>query len=109
MVFSSPILFQTFFRENIRAFAFWPFIFIKHRSLIKDKVLLNQEKIHLRQQRELLVIPFYIIYLLEFMVHLIRLRSIDEAYRAISFEREAYANHHNREYLNARRIFNMWR
>lgn len=109
MVFSSPILFKTFFREEIRAFAFWPFIFIKHRELIKDKVLLNHEKIHLKQQRELLVLPFYVLYLGEFVYHLIKLRSVDKAYRAISFEKEAFDNHYNRYYLNTRRTWAMWR
>lgn len=109
MVFSSPILFKTFFREEIRAFAFWPFIFIKHRDLIKDKVLLNHEKIHLKQQLELLVVPFYVLYFGEFIYHLIRFKSIDKAYKAISFEKEAYNHHHNRDYLASRRFWAMWR
>jgi len=58
----------------------WPFIFTKVEM---DSIELNHENIHGRQQLELLLIPFYIIYLIEAAV---------VGYRKISFEKEAYAN-----------------
>ncbi|MEH6659639.1 hypothetical protein [Leeuwenhoekiella marinoflava] len=82
--------------------AVWPFIFLKTETLKNNKVFLNHEKIHLRQQLELLIVPFYSWYALEFCIHLIRLKSKDKAYRAISFEREAYANENNLSYLKQR-------
>jgi hypothetical protein len=33
---------------------------------VLDKVFVNHEKIHLRQQLELLVLPFYVWYIIEF-------------------------------------------
>ena len=46
----------------------WPFIFlrydVKHHGIIRYSRLVNHEKIHLRQQIELLIIPFYILYVL---------------------------------------------
>ncbi|MGB1038511.1 MAG: hypothetical protein ACPGYY_07670, partial [Bacteroidia bacterium] len=58
---------------------------------------------------ELLVIPFYIIYLIEYVVLLIVYRDHDKAYRNISFEKEAYTNDSNITYLKTRPIWAMWR
>jgi len=81
--------------SNIRALAFWPFIFISSKTIIDDE-LINHERIHLKQQLELLIIPFYIWYLIELYTR---------GYMNISFEKEAYANENNLTYLKKRRIF----
>ncbi len=70
-----------------------------------DARVINHERIHTRQQRELLFLPFYLLYLLEYFLRLVMLRNHDKAYRAISFEREAYANEADREYLRRRPLF----
>jgi len=80
----------------------YPFVFLKYASSKDDKVLINHERIHLKQQLELLIIPFYILYIIEFLVRLIQYRSWYSAYRNISFEREAYANESNLEYISLR-------
>lgn len=54
-----------------------------------DKIL-NHELIHTKQMQELLFVPFYVWYLLEWLVRLVMYRDAKEAYRNISFEREAY-------------------
>lgn len=59
--------------------------------------------------RELLFVPFYIIYFVEWVYRLIKLRNFQKAYRAISFEREAYANQSNYHYLDNREAFAQWR
>lgn len=84
---------------------FYPFIFLKTASLKTNRVLLNHERIHLQQQLELLIVPFYIIYVLEFLRGLIRYKNRVEAYRNISFEREAYANEKDLAYLRTRPLF----
>ena len=81
--------------DGIRGLAFWPFIFISSKTIVDDE-LINHERIHLRQQIEMLIIPFYIWYLIELYT---------KGYYNISFEREAYANDHNLNYLKKRRIF----
>ncbi|MBQ0785860.1 MAG: hypothetical protein KBT69_00055 [Oceanihabitans sp.] len=86
--------------------AIFPFIFLKYRSLKEDIVLLNHEKIHLRQQLELLIVPFYILYFLEFFVRFIGCRNWQQAYRNISFEREAYINEKDLNYLKLRSLWN---
>lgn len=68
--------------------------------------LINHERIHTAQMRELGFVPFYILYILEW---LFRLLKKGNAYRNISFEREAYANDGNLDYLGSRRKLAMWR
>lgn len=84
----------------------FPFMFLKTQSLKHNVVLLNHEKIHLRQQLELLVIPFFVIYILEFLIRLIKYRNWNLAYRNISFEREAYINEKDLDYLKSRPYLN---
>lgn len=70
-----------------------------------DKFTLNHERIHTHQMLELLIVPFYIIYLLEWLVRLIQYRSFFKAYLNISFEREAYDNGNNLQYLKIRKPY----
>lgn len=83
----------------------FPFIFLKNKVLKTDTYLINHERIHLRQQIELLVIPFYVIYCVEFLIRLIRLRNWHQAYKGISFEKEAYLNEKDLNYLKSRSLF----
>ncbi|WP_438710182.1 hypothetical protein ACSTS3_13735 [Aquimarina muelleri] len=83
--------------------ALWPFIVINNSFLKKDNAFINHEKIHIRQQAELLVIPFYVFYLIEYIIRVIRYRNSQKAYRNISFEREAYYNEDNLNYLKTRK------
>ncbi|MDO7137557.1 hypothetical protein Q5N70_11300 [Algibacter lectus] len=83
----------------------YPFVFLKHKTLKNNIVLLNHEKIHLKQQIEMLVLPFYIWYGFEFVLRFIQLKNWHAAYKNISFEREAYLNEKNLQYLNDRRFW----
>ncbi len=80
-------------------------LFARHEAYISETVL-NHEKIHTAQMKELGYILFYIIYLLEWFV---RLFLPGNAYRNISFEREAYDNQRYRFYLACREKFAQWR
>ena len=84
----------------------FPFMVLKHEALRVKDVLINHEKIHLRQQIELLIIPFFLIYVFEFLIRLIKYRNWDLAYRNISFEREAYRNEKDLDYLKSRPFLN---
>ena len=70
-----------------------------------DKAVINHERIHTTQMRELLFVPFYILYVAEWLVRLVQYRNRDTAYRNISFEREAYAYGHSLDYLRRRRRY----
>lgn len=87
--------FERILGGGINAIAFYPFIFIAPGVKITDE-LINHEKIHLKQQLELLIIPFYIWYL----IALYRV-----GYNNICFEREAYANENNLNYRKSRKLF----
>lgn len=93
------------FHKNYVGLSFWPFIILKNRALKEDAILMNHERIHLKQQQELLVVLFYILYTLEWafksFVHL----NTYEAYKNISFEREAYENEKNLDYIKNRGLF----
>ena len=79
----------------------FPFMFLKHADLKKNTFFLNHERIHLRQQRELLVLPFFVWYGVEFLVRYVKCRKWHVAYRNISFEREAYSQEKNLDYLKS--------
>ena len=87
----------------------WPFVFVKRRELKNNPMFMNHERIHLRQQLELLVLPFFIWYFLEYLIRLLQYRSSYKAYNMISFEREAYKNENDLGYLRRRRFWGFWK
>lgn len=90
--------------KKYRGITLWPFIVLNKHEKGKE-ALLNHERIHLRQQIELLVIPFYIWHGLEFLILYLKHKNWDKAYRNISFEKEAYANECDLEYLKERKFW----
>ena len=78
---------------NVSGMTLWPFILVL--STRWSERLVRHEMIHIRQQREMLVVPFYIWYVLEWLIRLPFYGS--NAYYNISFEREAYS-HDDLEY-----------
>ena len=79
-------------------------LFVHHGVYLSNETI-NHERIHTAQQREMLFVFFFIAYFVEWLV---RLPMRGNAYRNISFEREAYANQHNLKYLQSRRHY-AWR
>ncbi len=72
---------------------------------MKDECLIRHEKIHLEQQKEMLVIPFYICYTLEYFIKILKYKSHYKAYKNISFEKEAHLNDMTKNYLNQRKRY----
>ena len=68
--------------------------------------IVTHETIHFQQQLEMLVIPFYIIYILEYVIKALYYFNIEKAYRNISFEREAYQYELDKDYLKTRKRYN---
>lgn len=85
--------------KGFKAITLWPFIFVR-KNYSFNEIDLNHENIHGKQQLELLIILFYIIYLVEWLF---------KGYRDISFEKEAYNNEDNLNYLKTRKQFAQWR
>ncbi|MEN9488701.1 MAG: hypothetical protein RL494_966 [Bacteroidota bacterium] len=84
----------------------FPFIVLKSKHYRYNKTIVNHEKIHIRQQLELGIIPFYIWYFLDFLIKFIQYKDRSKAYKNIVFEREAYANEKDLDYLKKR---SFWR
>lgn len=76
-------------------------LFVRKSALL-SKRMINHEKIHTAQMKEMLYIPFYIWYLIEWVI---RLFKGGNAYKNISFEREAYDNEKHFKYLETRKHY----
>ena len=87
---------------NVYAITLWPFIFIRDEGNLR---IINHESIHLKQQKELLIVLFYILYGMFWLYHFIKLRNKVAAYYAIPFEKEAYENDNNLDYLKNRKFY----
>ena len=86
------------------AMTLWPFIFVRKNawySAVTDR----HERIHGRQQLEMLLLLFYLWYGLEYLIRLCITRDHDRAYLSISFEQEAYDHERDADYLQHRRWY----
>ena len=90
---------------DIYAITLWPFI-ISREEMSED--VLNHESIHIAQQKELLVLFFYLLYGWDYFMGLIKYKDKEKAYYRIRFEQEAYENMYNRNYLTERKLYS-WR
>lgn len=88
---------------KIGGISLFPFIIIRKYSCRYLRII-NHETIHFQQALELGVIPFYIIYLLEWLFKLPFYGA--KAYYNISFEREAYFFQNDLQYLKRRKRYN---
>ena len=101
-------------------------LFVRGNASINDKTV-NHEQIHSKQIEEVmftLFLPFFIVawhttfylliawifsyyiwYVAEWLIHLIRFKDRNIAYRRISFEMEAYTHDGDMEYLKKRKKF----
>ena len=99
--------------------AVWPFIFVsrdwlndldkyypKTKQYRYDRTI-NHERIHFKQQKELLLVGFLLWYFINWIVELIKIPfgGDKKAYADIIFEREAKANQANFSYLADRKPF----
>lgn len=122
VIFNDTIPFKGFM-----AMCVWPFIFVRNAAASHyNTVANNHEHIHAEQQKELLMVGvvlaaigfpfiglwailfvpiFFWWYGIEWIYRLIQYRNQNQAYRNISFEREAYANESDLGYLSTRRKF----
>ena len=88
------------------ALTVFPFVFLREAKSRQNEVLIRHERIHIRQQMDMLVVPFFLWYFAAYLLKLIRFKNHNLAYRNISFEKEAYANENNPEFLIKRPFWN---
>ena len=77
------------------------------KEVVMTDVIENHERIHSRQIFELLIVFFYLWYVVEWFVKLFKYRK--NSYYNISFEREAYKNERDLDYLKERRLFSWFK
>ncbi len=110
------------------AITLWPFIFVRRQAWARfTNNVLRHERIHGRQQTELLPVGmaltavlavggagwwsllalpmFFWLYGMEWLLAFVWFRDSHKAYRHISFEREAYDNELDPDYLTSRHPF----
>ena len=88
---------------NIGAITIWPFVIYRYKKEDVDEKLLNHEAIHIRQQEELWVIGFYILYVYYWLKNFLYYQHSGIAYYNIPFEIEAYKNQSDLNYLSNRK------
>lgn len=105
IIFSDKILDRLSILMRIGGITLWPWIILreKYKAHYRTATVINHETIHIKQQQEMLVIPFYIWYILEYIVKFFKYGK--NAYYNLSFEREAYTNEKNPDYLKTRKLF----
>ena len=111
IVYNTKFLVSLSILMPIGGMAIFPFIILRDKYKHGDswwqnrgKQIINHESIHFQQQLELGVIPFYILYVLEFIFKLPFYGA--KAYDNISFEKEAYNNDLDFNYLCNRKRYN---
>lgn len=72
-----------------------------------DKETINHESIHTEQMKEMLYIFFYIWYIIEWIIRFIIFifKTNENTYHNISFEKEAYHNDQDFNYLSKRKHY----
>lgn len=113
MIIIAPhlLVFLAWFRGHAQsaiAITVFPFIIVRSKEELFPWLVMH-ERIHMRQQLELLFVGALMLFIIEtlyarFVLHL----SPYENYLYFSLEQEAYRNHHNPEYLKHRKQFSVF-
>ena len=114
IVYSDKFLDRVGLFFKIGGITLFPFIVLREKYKngndwwkARAKKIINHEEIHIQQQLEMLVLPFYVLYILCYVWNIIKYGfNIEKAYYQIPFEQEAYEHEQNYDYLTARKRFN---
>ena len=87
--------------QGYKAINLFGILFVRGNARISERTL-RHEAIHTAQMKEMLYIFFYLWYVVEWII---RLFMKGNAYRNISFEKEAYSNEKDLGYLDNRKWF----
>jgi hypothetical protein len=90
---------------KVSGMSIFPFILVQNKQFKHDEVLIRHETIHIMQEMELLVLPFYILYLFNYGINYFKYRDHHKAYLNIIFEREAYHCETDVNYLKNRQFW----
>lgn len=97
--------------KGFKAINLFGVLFVRGDAAISEKML-RHERIHTMQMREMLYVPFYLWYGIEYVIRFLGwcfekkpCDPNDKPYNRMSFEKEAYDNEHNVYYLKTRKHF----
>ena len=71
------IVFKYLTPKGFRGITFYPFVFLADKNDKLNSRFVNHERIHIRQQLEMLVLPFFIWYGIEFLFRLWQFKIIE--------------------------------
>lgn len=104
IIYNNIIPFKGFAAINL-----FGILFVRNGVKVTD-TLINHESIHTAQMKELGYIPFYLLYGIEYVYNLLKYKfDTNKAYRNISFEKEAYDNQKDLDYLKTRNHYTQWK
>lgn len=92
---------------GFKAINLFGILFVRGNAAISQEVI-NHESIHTAQMKEMLYIPFYLWYCIEYVYRMFwyakksNKPKAKDPYHALSFEREAYQNENTPDYLEHR-------
>lgn len=89
---------------HYHGFSLFVFVWMYQHAPDKKR-LFHHENIHFRQQIEMLFIPHWILYVFYYFLNRLKGLAHNEAYRQNPFEKEAYANDHDFNYLVKRKFW----
>jgi hypothetical protein len=92
----------------VLAITLWPFVFIDSDEQDSHHVLSNHERIHIAQATELFVIPFYLLWLFDWLYQGCLFGSFEKGYYHCRLEQEAYDHERELDYLSNRRPYAWW-
>ena len=104
IIYSDRFLKSISWFMSVGGITLFPFIILKekHRD---NEIIKTHEKIHIEQQKEMLVIFFYIWYLVEFVLLIFKYKNPKKAYKNLLHEKEAKQNERNKDYLKTRKSY----
>ena len=99
-----PVFLSYFAPITIWAINIGPFVWCRDKF---TESLKQHESIHWAQQKELLFVGFFVLYVFFYLKNVMRLgwKGRKDAYRSIAFEMEAYRNEHVVDYIKTRRPY----
>ena len=100
IIYNNIIPFKVFAAINL-----FGLLFVRKGVVVTER-LLNHERIHTAQMKELLYVGFYVWYFIEWLIELFHYGTT--AYHTNTFEREAHANDDNLTYLTNRPFWGFW-
>lgn len=90
--------------KGYKAITILNYIFVRKGTSL-NATDIQHEEIHWEQEKELLVVFFYVMYVCSFLIRLIKYKNWHTAYRNIPFELEAYDHQGDIGYLEYRKSY----